>query len=272
MTAHEASEFAALLDELESLAQQAAEVAGSLLLHDRPELLEVAAKSSPTDVVTQMDRAAEDLIARTILASRPQDAILGEEGGSSAGTSGVRWVIDPLDGTTNYLYDLPLWSVSIAAEIDGRVAVGIVHAPALGVTFRGTQGRGSYERSPRGERALRVSATTDLAHALVSTGFGYNSDQRRRQAEALVEVAPRVRDVRRLGSAAIDLCFVASGRTDAYVESRLHPWDVAAGALIAREAGAVVLGDDDPVDAPYVLACSPGIVDDVMALLPAEQY
>ena len=106
---------------------------------------------------------------------------------------------------------------------------------------------------------------------MVSTGFGYDSDQRRRQAEALVEVAPQVRDVRRLGSAAIDLCFVASGRTDAYVESRLHPWDVAAGSLIAREAGAVVLGDDDPLAAPYVLASAPGIVDDLVGLLPVEQ-
>lgn len=271
MTSHDASTLDGLLDELRALAGEAAEAAGSLLLHERPELLEVSAKSSPTDVVTQMDRAAEGLISRIILASRPEDAILGEEGGSSTGTSGVRWVIDPLDGTTNYLYDLPLWSVSIAAEIDGRVAVGIVHAPALELTFRGVLGRGSHERSPRGERALQVSSITDLAHALVSTGFGYSSEQRRRQAEALVDVAPRVRDVRRMGSAAIDLCFVASGRTDAYVESRLHPWDVAAGSLIAREAGAVVLGDDNPVDAPYVLASAPGIAADLVTLLPDQQ-
>jgi myo-inositol-1(or 4)-monophosphatase len=181
-----------------------------------------------------------------ILTERPDDGILGEEGAARAGTSGVRWVIDPLDGTTNYVYGLPLWCVSIAAEVDAQTAVGVVHAPALGLTYVGVAGRGSLERSRRGERPL---------------------EQRRRQAEALVEVAPRVRDVRRLGSAAIDLCWVAAGHTDAYVESRLHPWDVAAGALIAREAGAIVVGDADPILAPYVMACAPGIYASLTALL-----
>ena len=259
-----------MITDLLALAEQAAEKAGRLLLDERPDVLQVTAKSSPTDVVTQMDRAAEDLLARTILAARPTDAILGEEGGERAGSSGVRWVIDPLDGTTNYLYDLPLWSVSIGAEVDGRVEVGVVHAPALGLTFVATRGGGAWERSPRGVRALQASGVTDLSHALLSTGFGYDSDQRRRQAQALVDVAPLVRDVRRLGSAAIDLCFVASGRTDAYVESRLHPWDVAAGALIAREAGAEVVGDTHPLESPYVLASAPGIAQALMAVLPTN--
>jgi myo-inositol-1(or 4)-monophosphatase len=256
-----------LIDGLLSLAERCAQAAGSLLHDERPTVLEVSAKSSPTDVVTQMDRAAEDLLSRMILTERPDDGILGEEGAARSGTSGVRWVIDPLDGTTNYVYGLPLWCVSIAAEVDAQTAVGVVHAPALGLTYVGVAGRGSLERSRRGERPLAASTVVDLQQALLSTGFGYDSEQRRRQAEALVEVAPRVRDVRRLGSAALDLCWVAAGHTDAYVESRLHPWDVAAGALIAREAGAIVVGDADPILAPYVMACAPGIYASLTALL-----
>lgn len=256
-----------LITELLALADRAAAAAGTLLHDDRPDVLEVSAKSSPTDVVTQMDRAAEGVLVREILGARPADGILGEEGSDVVGSSSVRWIVDPLDGTTNYLYDIPLWSVSVAAEVDGVTVVGVVHAPALGLTYIAALGRGALERSPRGTRPIGVSDVRDLSRALLSTGFGYDTEQRRRQAEALVEVAPRVRDVRRLGSAAIDLCWVAAARTDAYVESRLNPWDVAAGALIAREAGAVVIGDDEPVHAPYVLASAPGIADALVDLL-----
>lgn len=253
--------------ELAGLARRAALSAGALLRDERPAVLQVSAKSSPTDVVTQMDRAAEEHLASLLLSERPTDGILGEEGGERPGTSGVRWVVDPLDGTTNYLYGIPLWSVSVGAEMDGVVVAGAVCAPELGLTYVAHRGGGATEESRHGVRALQASATADLGQALLSTGFGYDSDQRRRQAEALVAVAPRVRDVRRLGSAAIDLCWVAAGLTDAYVEMRLHPWDVAAGALIARESGAVVVGDDDPVLAPYVLASAPGIADEMMRLL-----
>lgn len=256
-----------LVDELVSLARRAALSAGALLRDERPRDLEVTAKSSPTDVVTQMDRAAEIHLAGILLDARPGDGLLGEEGGERAGTSSVRWIVDPLDGTTNYLYGIPLWSVSVAAEVSGAVVAGVVYAPELGLTYVAGLGRGAQEESPQGTRALTASAVTDLSQALLSTGFGYDSDQRRRQAEALVAVAPRVRDVRRLGSAAIDLCWVAAGLTDAYVESRLNPWDVAAGALIAREAGAVVVGEDDPVRAPFVLASAPGIAADLERLL-----
>lgn len=256
-----------LIEGLLHLADRASASAGALLRDERPEVLRVSAKSSPTDVVTQMDRAAEELLSHLILAERPNDGILGEEGGERHGSSGVRWIVDPLDGTTNYLYGIPLWSVSVAAEVEGDVVAGVVCAPALGVTYLGSRGAGAHERTERGIRPLAVSSITDLALALLSTGFGYSSEQRRRQAEALVEVAPRVRDVRRLGSAAIDLCWVAAGLTDAYVESRLNPWDVAAGALIAREAGAVVIGDDDPIAAPYVLASAPGIARALSELL-----
>lgn len=259
-----------LAEELADLARRAAQSAGALLRDERPAELEVSAKSSPTDVVTQMDRAAEAQLVGMILAERPGDGILGEEGSESEGTTGVRWIVDPLDGTTNYLYGLPLWSVSVGVEVSGTVVAGAVCAPELGLTYVARQGGGAWEESRHGTRRLHAARVTDLGHALLSTGFGYDSEQRRRQALALVEVAPRVRDVRRLGSAAIDLCWVAAGLTDAYVESRLNPWDVAAGALIAREAGAVVLGDDDPVHAPFVMASAPGIADELTRLLQAE--
>lgn len=253
--------------ELAALARRAAQSAGALLRDERPAQLQVSAKSSPTDVVTQMDRAAEEHLVSLLLGERPDDGLLGEEGGERAGSSGVRWIVDPLDGTTNYLYGIPLWSVSVGAEVSGEVVAGAVHAPELGLTYVAHRGGGAIEESRRGTRTLSASSTVDLAQALLSTGFGYDSEQRRRQAEALVAVAPRVRDVRRLGSAAIDLCWVGSGLTDAYLESRLHPWDVAAGALIAREAGAVVVGDDDPVHAPFVLASAPGIADALLGLV-----
>ena len=255
------------LEQLADLARRAAKSAGALLRDKRPAELQVDAKSSPTDVVTQMDRAAEEHLARLILAERPGDGILGEEGGERPGTTGVRWVVDPLDGTTNYLYGLPLWSVSVGVEVSGVVVAGAVCAPEFGLTYSARQGGGAWEDSRHGSRRLQTSDVTDLGQALLSTGFGYDSDQRRRQAQALVSVAPRVRDVRRLGSAAIDLCWVAAGFTDAYVESRLNPWDVAAGALIAREAGARVIGEDDPLRAPFVLASAPGIADELIALL-----
>jgi myo-inositol-1(or 4)-monophosphatase len=248
------------------LAVRSARAAGAYL-RVRPAELQIAVKSSPTDVVTQMDRASEELLVSMILAERPHDGILGEEGGERPGTTGVRWVLDPLDGTTNYLYGVPLWSVSVAAEIDGTVVAGAVDAPMLGCTYAASRGGGAREIVGDGWRDLRASHVTDLAQALVSTGFGYDSAQRRRQALQLVELAPRVRDVRRMGSAAIDLCWVGAALTDAYVESGLHAWDVAAGALIAHEAGAVVLGANDPEAAPYVMASAPGIARDLMKVL-----
>lgn len=265
------SDIDGLVDELVDLAHRSAASAGALLRDERPRELEVTAKSSPTDVVTQMDRAAEEHLAAMILRERPGDAILGEEGGTRPGSTPVTWIVDPLDGTTNYLYGVPLWSVSVGVAVAGEVVAGVVCAPELDLTYVAGRGRGAREESRRGTRTLQASGVTDLGQSLLSTGFGYDSDQRRRQAEALVTVAPRVRDVRRLGSAAIDLCWVAAGLTDAYVESRLNPWDVAAGALIAREAGARVVGDSDPVNAPYVMAAAPGIADELMHLLDATQ-
>ena len=219
-------------EELLARAVAAAEAAADVLLNDRPAALQVAAKSTAVDAVTEMDRRSEDLLITTLLAAGPHDAVLGEEGGSRA-------------GTVNYIYDLPEWSVSIAAELDGVVVAGAVLAPRLGRIWTASRGGGARRAHwPAGGAGavVAVGAETRLGHALVGTGFGYDSDRRRQQAEALVTVLPQVRDIRRAGSAAIDLCRVADGSFDAYFEWGLNEWDLAAGALIASEAGALVGG------------------------------
>ena len=198
----------------------------------------VQTKSSPTDMVTEMDRASEALIRATIAQQRPGDAVLGEEEGSLTGSTGVRWIVDPLDGTTNYLYGLPVWSVSVAAEVNGVVEVGVVFDPSRDELFRAERGRGATVNG----RTLRVVGADDLATALVGTGFAYDAEARARQAAWAAHVIPRVRDIRRAGSAAVDLCWVAAGRMDAYYEQGTRIWDFAAGALIATEAGAWVGG------------------------------
>ncbi|MEV5511286.1 inositol monophosphatase family protein [Streptomyces orinoci] len=228
-----------LKTELLAVALEAATLAGDLLRDGRPADLSVAAtKTSPIDVVTEMDLAAEKLITTFLAERRPQDGLLGEEGASTVGSSGVRWVIDPIDGTVNYLYDLPSWAVSIAAEADGETLVGVVAAPMRGETYHAVLGAGAY----CGERALRVRPAPSLGQALIGTGFGYLTERRAAQAEVLRSLLPEVRDIRRGGSAAIDLCDVACGRLDGYYERGLNPWDFAAGALIAREAGALTGG------------------------------
>ncbi len=233
--AAEPSDLAALL----RLAREAAARAGALLRDGRPADLAVAAtKTSPIDVVTEMDIAAEKLITGFLTEHRPQDGILGEEGASKAGTSGVRWVIDPLDGTVNYLYGLPTWAVSIAAERDGETVVGVVEVPMRGETFHAVRGGGAYE----GERRLACRLPAPMEQSLVSTGFNYVTTVRDHQAEVARQLIPRLRDIRRGGSAAVDLCDVAAGRLDGYFERGLRPWDLAAGDLIAREAGALTGG------------------------------
>ncbi|MFI1800976.1 inositol monophosphatase family protein [Streptomyces sp. NPDC020379] len=228
-----------LKDELLAVALEAAERAGALLRDGRPADLGVAAtKTSPIDVVTEMDIAAEKLITGFLAERRPADGVLGEEGASSAGSSGVRWVVDPVDGTVNYLYGLPSWAVSIAAEIDGEAVVGVVAAPVRGETYSAVRGRGAF----LGGRRLAVRPAPSLGQALIGTGFGYLTARRAAQAEVLRSLLPEVRDIRRGGSAAIDLCDVACGRLDGYYERGLNPWDYAAGALIAREAGALTGG------------------------------
>ncbi|MEU5431263.1 inositol monophosphatase family protein [Streptomyces olivoreticuli] len=254
-------------DELLAVALEAADRAGALLRDGRPADLGVAAtKTSPIDVVTEMDIAAEKLITGFLAERRPADGVLGEEGASSAGTSGVRWIVDPLDGTVNYLYGLPSWAVSIAAEVDGEAVVGVVAAPMRGETYRAVRGEGAY----LGNRRLAVRSAPDLDHALIGTGFGYLQSRRAAQAEVLRSLLPAVRDIRRGGSAAIDLCDVACGRLDGYYERGLNPWDFAAGALIAREAGAITGGRPGaPATTELTVAAPPGLFDPLQACLDA---
>jgi len=251
------------LADLLALAERVARQAGELLLR-RPDDLAVDTKSSPTDVVTEMDRAAERLLVDLLLGERPLDGVLGEEGAGIEGTSGVRWVLDPLDGTVNYLYRLPGWAVCVAAEIDGAPVVGVVHAPALGSTWTAARGQGAL----RGGDRIRTGECGDLAAALVGTGFGYSSDRRAQQADVVRHVLPRVRDIRRAGAASLDLCHVADGRLDAYYERGLQRWDHAAAGVVATEAGALlwVGAGDDPQGTP-VLAANPALIGPLADLL-----
>jgi myo-inositol-1(or 4)-monophosphatase len=251
--------------ELLEIALEAARRAGALLRDGRPADLAVAAtKSSSIDIVTEMDIAAEKVITSYIGRLRPDDGLLGEEGAASEGTSGVRWVIDPLDGTVNYLYGLPSWAVSIAAERDGQAVAGVVAAPMRGETYQAVLGGGSFVNG----RRVRCRPAPDFAHALVGTGFGYLSERRAAQAEVVRAVVPKVRDIRRGGSAAIDLADVGCGRLDAYFERGLNPWDLAAGALFAREAGALTGGrPGEPASGELVVAAPPGLFEPLQELL-----
>ncbi|WP_413103611.1 inositol monophosphatase family protein [Streptomyces sp. Inha503] len=254
-----------LMTELLETALEAARGAGDLLRDGRPADLGVAAtKTSPIDVVTEMDIAAEKLITDLLARRRPRDGVLGEEGSSSEGSSGVRWVIDPLDGTVNYLYGLPSWAVSIAAEKDGEAVVGVVIAPARGETFHAALGQGAW----RNGEQVRCRPSAPLEESLIGTGFGYVRERRIGQARVLNEVLPRVRDIRRGGSAAIDLCDVACGRLNGYYERGLNPWDFAAGALIAREAGALTGGRPGvPASTELTIAAAPGLFEPLRGLL-----
>jgi myo-inositol-1(or 4)-monophosphatase len=263
--------------DLLELACRVAVAAGRLLIGSggRPEV--VATKSSPTDVVTEADRAAEALIRDLIGDARPGDRILGEEGGETGSGSGVRWIVDPLDGTVNYLYGLPDWAVSIAAEVDGIVVAGAVFVPRRDQLFSAGLGGGAWLSSGaldwRGEDTappakLACNAGVPLDRALVATGFGYESGRRLVQGEVLAGVLPRVRDIRRGGSAAVDLCSVASGSVDAYYERGVNLWDIAAGALIASEAGAPVTGlHGRPPSPSMTVAAAPPLLGELRDLL-----
>ncbi len=257
--------------DLVAIAQTVAGAAGTLLLYERPAVLQAEAKSSPTDAVTEMDRRAEALILSMLLELRPRDGVLGEEGANRPSQTNVRWIVDPLDGTVNYLYGLPLWSVSVAAEVDGVVTVGVVDVPALGRRYVAERGHGATCESADGVRTLAASQVRTLAMALVATGFGYSSERREQQAQRVAALLPQVRDIRRLGSAALDLCLVGDAQLDAYYETGLNPWDVAAGALIAHEAGALVRGaDGDWPDAGMAVAAAPGISTALQTALGLE--
>jgi myo-inositol-1(or 4)-monophosphatase len=257
---------AALLE----LAVATAREAAALVLAGRASAGDqVGVKSSPVDVVTAVDTASEQLIVGRLLAARPDDGVLGEEGADRTGTSGVRWVVDPIDGTVNFLYGLPAYAVSIAAEVDGVVAAGVVLNVGTGELFTARAGGGAVLQAP-GAAPVRLSASSpaSLEQTLVATGFGYRVEQRRAQGAVVADLLPRVRDIRRFGCASLDLCAVAAGRVDAYYELDLKPWDHAAGALVAAEAGVVVagLGGRSFAD-PMAVAVAPSVSTAFLALL-----
>jgi myo-inositol-1(or 4)-monophosphatase len=228
--------------ELARLALEVARSAAELIRGRAARGVTVAdTKSSDVDVVTEADRASEELIRRLVRERRPDDAFVGEEGEDEAGTSGVRWIIDPIDGTVNYLYGLPQYAVSIAVERDGEVVAGVVLNAATGTEYVAhltSAGLGGAGVATRDGDPIGVRAPAPLAQRLVATGFNYDAGLRAVQARALVNLLPRVRDIRRLGSCALDLCHVADGSLDAYVEEGVNVWDHAAGGLVARVAGA----------------------------------
>jgi myo-inositol-1(or 4)-monophosphatase len=260
------------LDELLELAVSIVERVMTTLADTRasasadPYALVHATKSTHTDMVTDMDLWAERHITETLIAARPQDAIVGEEGTRREGSSGVHWYVDPIDGTTNYLYGHPGYSVSIGATVDGDLAVGVVGDPTLGELFRARRGGGAF----RNNVAIMASTRTTLAEALVGTGFGYRADRRRAQAQVLQHVLPEIRDIRRMGGAAIDLCSVACGRLDAYYEYGISSWDIAAGTVIALESGAAVTDlAGRPTLGPMIVAAGPPLHGDLCDLLRA---
>ena len=267
-----------LLRELEDLAVSAARAAGRFIVEERPRSLGVVdTKSSVTDIVTVMDQQSESLLRRHLLDARPDDAILGEEDGASIGTSGITWVIDPIDGTVNYLYEIPAYCVSVAAVIGDagstgqwQPVAGAICNPLTAEIFHARRGGGAKLLAADEDRSIRVNTVDVLLQSLVATGFGYLSEVRARQGEVVSAILPEIRDIRRAGSAALDLCAVACGTVDAYYESGLNPWDLAAGWIIATEAGALVTGLSTMAPGQAaVVAAGPGIHAPLLSRLEA---
>lgn len=263
-----------MVGELLDLARAIALEAGALAARRRAEGVEVAGtKSTIVDIVTAADREVEDLVRSRIADARPDDAILGEEGGGTGGTSGLTWVVDPIDGTVNYLYGIPHYAVSIAV-VEGdpdpatwTALAGAVHAPPIGELFHAARGAGASLN----DAAIAVSPPPPLEQALIATGFAYSGETRARQGAVVAALLPSVRDIRRQGVASLDLCYVACGRVDAYFERTLSPWDHAAGTLIAREAGAVVKGHGDAAPGrDFLLAAAPGLAAELETVLDAR--
>ena len=251
-----------LSDELLDVAEEAARTAGALLAERFVEGAgAVHSKSTPTDLASEADLAAEAAIRDVLARRRPDDAILAEEGGGEAPSPGqVRWVVDPLDGTINFLFGVPVWCVSVAATLDGETLAGIVYDPNRSELFAAAAGGPATLDGA----AVEPRDAASLGEALLATGFGYDSALRGRQASALAELLPHVRDVRRGGSAALDLAWVACGRYDLYYERGPQPWDLAAGSLLCRRAGLVVEDLPDRDDMPYgVAAGRANLLDDL---------
>lgn len=222
-------------DQLLTLALKIAKDAGNFLV-DRPASWDLTVKSTAIDIATQMDLASEKLIVDAILAVRPDDGIVGEEGASRESKSGITWVIDPVDGTVNYFYGLPGWSISIAAKDASGTLVGVVHSPTVNATWQASRGGGAFLNNVK----IACNEPVELNRALISTGFAYDVKIRSEQLKIVNALLPQIRDLRRIGSAAVDICHVATGLVDGYFETGLFEWDLAAAALIAQEAGAIV--------------------------------
>jgi myo-inositol-1(or 4)-monophosphatase len=251
--------------DLEALAMELAERAGRLMLERRAEGFTVSSKSSATDVVTDADEAVERFLVGELARVRPLDAVLGEESGAhSTGNSVVRWLIDPIDGTVNFLLGLPQFSVSIAAQVGGRTVAGCVLNPVSGELFHAAAGHGAF----LGDLLLTGPRSVPLAESVVATGFGYDPERRARQGRAVGELLARVGNLRRLGSAALDLCFLAAGRLDLYYEGPLGEWDYAAGLLIAEEAGVATSGlAGRPAGSHLVVGAHPDHAEEFFELL-----
>ena len=244
-----------LIRELLALAEGIAQKAGELL-SERPDSFDINQKSSARDFATHMDLASEKLIVNAILEARPEDGIIGEEGARRESRSGITWVIDPIDGTVNYFYNLPGWNISIAAKDGEGVLIGVVYAPTLNSLWHASRGGGAFLN----DRAIHCSDGDQLDDALIATGFSYDLAERVQQSVKVAELIPKVRDIRRNGAAAVDLCHVASGAVDGYFETGLKEWDLAAGGLIAREAGALVTGRNGaPAGEAMVIAAGPAL-------------
>lgn len=256
---HEMSDARDLLE----LAEHAARAAGNELLRRSGHIEGLATKSSATDPVSDADRASEALLRRLLLSERPHDGMLGEEGTSKPAESGITWVVDPLDGTVNYLYGLPGWSVSVAADDADGTRVGVVLQPTTGQAYTGIRGEGAWLDG----RPIQVNDPVPVDHALVTTGFSYLPERRVAAARLISELMRHIRDIRRIGSAALDLCFVAAGMADAYLEEDANRWDWAAGSLIVREAGGITTRVTPTGGRSGLLAAGPALHPELSRLL-----
>ena len=251
--------------QLRLIAESLAREAGDMALRGRKSgPLTATTKSSPIDMVTKFDKASEAMITEGLAKIRPDDSIVGEEGAAQQGTSGITWHIDPIDGTTNFYFDLPMWAVSIGAVDEHGPLAGAVYVPALGEMFSGARTEGSTLNG----MPIGVRNNHDIADALVCTGYSYRISEREVHAKRVADIVMKVRDIRRFGAAAVDLCFVACGRLDAYFEEHLHSWDLIAGQVIATEAGAIISDyAGNPVTPAQVLAATPGVHADLIRLI-----
>ena len=250
--------------ELRELAVRAARETGALLQHHNVRGLRgLDTKSTATDMVSDADREAEELLVQILTAARPHDALLGEEGAGRGGTSGLRWVVGPLDGTTNFVFGYPQWAVSVAVEDEHGPLAGAIYDPSRDELFAAARGRGTTLNGDR----VHVRGTHDLSQALIATGFGYDAERRALQAARVADVIPRIRDIRRGGAAAIDLAWVACGRLDGYWESGLNAWDWSAGSLLVTEAGGFWSCQPGPLGVGQAVAACPGVYDALFELL-----